>query len=179
MASDRNSRSRTSVPDLGSVYLAARYSRRLELCGYREKLRMAGIDVTSRWLNGSHQLDNAGRPVGGDGGERMFEDGSAQADHLRDKFATDDFDDVIAARTLVAFTEEPRSGNSRGGRHVELGIALGTGKRVIVIGPRENVFCWLTWVEHYETWDAFLAGLLDEDADDHQVTNYFKAGGEG
>lgn len=137
------------------IYLAARYSRRLELCGYREELAALGHEVTSRWLNGSHQLDNQGIPISDDG-ERRFEEGDPSVDHLRAHFAAEDLVDVITAETLVAFTEEPRSGNSRGGRHVELGIALGTGKRVIIVGPRENVFCWLPQVEWYPDW-AHLA----------------------
>jgi hypothetical protein len=142
------------------VYLAARYSRRLELCRYRSQLAAIGIDVNSRWLNGSHQLDNSGRPIGDDGEalveEFRFESAQAPAP-LREKFATDDRDDVLAASLLVAFTEVPRTSNSRGGRHVELGIAIGAGIPVVVIGPRENVFCHLPEVEHYDTWDAFLA----------------------
>lgn len=139
------------------VYLAARYSRRLELCGYRSDLESRGIEVTSRWLNGSHQLDNEGRPLG-DAGELLFEAGSPEVDHFRWKFATDDIEDVLAADTLIAFTEQPRTGNSRGGRHAELGIALGAGRSVIVIGPRENVFCWLPQVVWYPDWQRLLAG---------------------
>ena len=123
----------------GSIYLAARYSRRLELCAY-------------------HQLDNAGIPITEDG-ERRFEAGDPAVNHLRAHFAVEDIADVIAAATVVAFTEEPRTCNSRGGRHVELGIALGAGKHVVVIGPRENVFCWLPDIEHYPDWPAFLAAL--------------------
>jgi hypothetical protein len=147
-----------------TYYLAARYSRRLELCGYRAELQALGIDVPARWLNGSHQLDNEGRPIGEDG-EFIFENGSdgsdgAQAvDHWRRKFAQDDYDDVLAADRLIAFTEQPRSGNSRGGRHVELGIALGRGIPAVVIGPRENVFCWLPQVQHYDKWADFITAL--------------------
>lgn len=137
------------------IYLAARYTRRLELCGYREQLTGLGHKVTSRWLNGSHQIDSEGRPLG-DTGELLFEAGAPEIDHFRWKFAQDDLEDILASETLIAFTEEPRSGHSRGGRHVELGIALGTGKRIIVAGPRENVFCWLPQIEHYDTWPDLL-----------------------
>lgn len=142
------------------IYLAARYSRRLELCGYREELVRRGFTVTSRWLDGSHQLDNAGTPIG-DHGEQLVETGDEErAALLREKFATDDRDDVLSADALVAFTEVPRAGTSRGGRHVELGIALGVGMPVTVVGPRENVFCWLPEVTHYETWPEYLAHAL-------------------
>lgn len=140
------------------IYLAARYSRRVELCGYRADLEALGIEVTSRWLNGSHQLDNQGIPITDDG-ERRFEAGDPSVDHLRAHFATEDVADVLAAEVLVAFTEEPRVANSRGGRHVELGIALASGKHVVVIGPRENVFCWLPQVEHHADWPSFASTL--------------------
>lgn len=37
------------------------------------------------------------------------------------------------------------------------GYALAAGKRMVVIGPRENIFCWLPHVEHHATWQDFLA----------------------
>ena len=113
------------------IYLAARYSRREELCGYRSQLEALGHTVTSRWLNGNHQVDDQGLSVEAKRAER-------------ERFAIEDRDDVLAANVLIAFTEIPRSSNSRGGRHVELGIAIGTQRMaVIVVGPRENVFCCL------------------------------------
>ena len=116
------------------IYLAARYSRRLELCGYRDELTALGHEVTSRWLGGSHQIDDKGVPIGDDG-ERRFEMGDPALAHWREHFATEDVADVLAAETLIAFTEEPRSGNSRGGRHVELGIAIAAGKHIVIAGP--------------------------------------------
>jgi hypothetical protein len=141
------------------AYLAARYSRRLELCGYRTQLESYGIEVTSRWLNGAHQLSDVGMPIG-DHGEQLVEAHDvAGADLLRCKFAQDDLDDVTTADTLIAFTEVPRASNSRGGRHVEFGIALGQGKAITLIGPRENVFAWLPTIEHHDTWQDYLAVL--------------------
>jgi hypothetical protein len=140
------------------VYLAARYSRRLELCGYRAALAQLGIAVTSRWLNGCHQLDNQGVPITDDG-ERRFEAGDPAVDHLREHFATEDVADVLAADTLVAFTEQPRAAASRGGRHVEFGIALAARKQVVIVGPRENVFCWLPHVQHHATWPDFMTRI--------------------
>lgn len=51
---------------------------------------------------------------------------------------------------------------SRGGRHVEFGLAVGRGKRCIVVGPRENVFHLLPTVEHYADWAAALESLERE-----------------
>src|ERR1700683_5297127 len=78
-------------PDVASppkAYLAARYSRRLELCRYRAELTRLGITVTSRWLNGSHQIDNQGVPIGDDG-ERRFEMGDPALAHWREHFAAE------------------------------------------------------------------------------------------
>ena len=143
------------------VYLAARYSRRLELCGYRADLQARGYTVPARWLNGSHQLGNDGQPIGDDGEVLVeFHGQSAEAAApLREKFATDDRDDVLAANLLIAFTEVPRTSNSRGGRHVELGIAIGARIPVVVVGPRENVFCHLPEIDHHDTWAQCLAQL--------------------
>ena len=146
------------------IYLAARYSRRLELCGYREQLQALGHVVTSRWLDGSHQISDSGQPIG-EHGEALAEgdDGSNSeaAANLRTLFAQEDLEDVKAADLLVAFTEPPRSTASRGGRHVEFGVALGMGKLLLVIGYRENIFCWLPGVEFLPTWDCAMAALFE------------------
>lgn len=142
-------------------YLAARYSRREELLGVRDVIEALGGEVTSRWLNGNHQISDTGVPIG-DEGEQLVEDPDGdlaagdgeRAAALRAKFAMDDYQDVRRADVLVAFTEPPRSTASRGGRHVELGLALAWTEHIIIVGPRENVFCWLPWVDHYERWDT-------------------------
>lgn len=152
------------------IYLAARYSRREELCSYREELRRMGHDVQARWLDGGHQISDQGIPIGQHGealvegdlcsGEILSEDArSRQAAALRAKFANDDFEDVTTASCLIAFTELPRSSPSRGGRHVEFGIALAYMCRIIIVGPRENIFHWLDEVEVYGTWDQAKANL--------------------
>lgn len=128
---------------VSTAYLAARYSRREELCGYRADLAERGVKVPARWLNGDHQIDNQGLSV---------EAGRA----ARTRFATEDLSDVLSADLLIAFTEPPRSSNSRGGRHVEFGVAIGRGIPVIVVGPRENVFHCLLGVPVYATWEEAL-----------------------
>lgn len=148
------------------IYLASRYSRRLELCGYREQLRAVGLEVQARWLDGSHQISDDGKPLGDDGEflvESHDDAAGSRAAALRSRFALDDFEDVSRCDLLVAFTEEPRGaagGRSRGGRHVELGIALGLGKPVLVVGPRENIFCWLEVVQQFDDFGGCLAALV-------------------
>lgn len=128
------------------IYLASRYSRHVELRAYRGDLQTRGHTVTSRWINGDHQIDDQGL--------------SAQAkESERIRFAQEDRDDLVGADCVISFTEAPRSSNSRGGRHVEHGMGLALGKRVIVVGHRENVFHCLPEVEFFKTWPEALAAL--------------------
>ena len=124
------------------VYLASRHSRREELCHYRVDIENAGHVVTSRWLNGNYPETEEAE---------------------RQRCALDDYEDVCAAEVLIAFTEPPRSTSSRGGRHCEMGIALGRGLGVWIVGPAEHVFCCLPQVSHYETWESAFAYLVGED----------------
>lgn len=146
------------------IYLAARYSRREELCGYRDQLRALGHHVQARWLDGEHQISDSGTPIGNQG-EALVEgdDGgtSAEACALRAKFAQDDWEDVNAAEVVICFTEPPRSNASRGGRHVELGIALANRALVVVVGYRENIFCWLPQVQFFKTWEEVTSKSVD------------------
>lgn len=154
------------------IYLAGRYSRRLELCGYRSQLFEMGHVVQAVWLDGEHQIDDKGIPIGddgealvemsGDARESFYRNQDDRAAKLRQKFARDDFRDVISAEMTILFTEPPRSKPSRGGRMVEFGIALGRMQRVVVVGPRENIFCWLEDVQHFDTWEAARVWLIDE-----------------
>lgn len=125
------------------IYLAARYSRREELSGYREQLEALGHTVTSRWLNGVRQISDDGLSA------------EAKAEE-RTRLACEDWQDLMDSDICISFTETPRGTNSRGGRHVEFGAALARGKLSIVIGPRENVFHCLPFVVCYPTWIEFL-----------------------
>lgn len=134
------------------VYLAARYSRHPEMQGYARELEAMGFEITSRWINGSHQVMLNGEPLGPER-EAMFEPDHESMEAQRREFAGHDWDDLMAADIVVSFTERPRAaGNSRGGRHVEFGAALAAGKRCIVVGWRENVFHCLPRVEFVTTW---------------------------
>jgi len=128
------------------AYLAARYSRREELCTYANDLRTMGVQITSRWLNGAHHATD----------EELMLPGREQ---LRKRFALEDWEDLLAADLLIAFTDPLRSATSRGGRHVEFGMALGMGKRILVVGPLENVFYCLPWVEVVPDWSVALLRL--------------------
>ena len=129
-----------------TVYLAARYSRRSELAGYALDLLNGGHTVVARWLHSHNAVD-------GDETE------------LRALWAAEDMEDLSVADVVISFTEQQRSAqNGRGGRHVEFGMALALGKRVIVVGHRENVFHCLPQVEFYETWAECWSALLGDEA---------------
>ena len=124
-------------------YIAARFSRRPECNELAHRLLALGHEVTSRWVK--PETDHV-MPTGL----------SAQAaDSERKRFAMEDADDVHAADAMVSFMEEPRS-NSRGGRHVEFGMALALGHSLYIIGPRETVFHHYPGVSQFETADQFL-----------------------
>lgn len=146
------------------IYLAARYSRRVELCQYRSELEAMGHEVTSRWLNGDHQISDTGTPIGESGAALVEGDDGGmnpRAQQLREDFAKEDIADIRAADALIAFTEPPRSTASRGGRHVAFGYALGLKMPIIIVGHMENVFCWLPEVRFCPDWKA-TKRVIDE-----------------
>lgn len=132
------------------IYLASRYSRAPQLRECRADLESLGHVVTSRWIEGGHELDRNGSL-------------EAQASE-RTRFATEDWSDMAAADCVISFTEEPRKTNTRGGRHVEFGGALALGKRCIVVGWRENVFHCLSNVEFFERWEDVIVALARDAA---------------
>ena len=135
------------------IYLAARYSRLEELQGYADDLRAIGHRVEARWLLGDHQIHE---------GVDLVEADSISVPLEGRPFALDDYVDVFKADMLIAFSEEPRAGGaSRGGRHVEFGLALAWLKQVMVVGPRENVFHTLPSVHHFWHWSEALAVLRE------------------
>jgi nucleoside 2-deoxyribosyltransferase len=124
------------------IYLASRYSRIDELNTYADDLLEAGHWVTSRWLEGYHHLSDEYQPK------------------LAKKFATEDIADVEKADCLIIFPDPPReSSTTRGGMNVEFGYAFAAGKRVIIVGPRCNVFHYLPGIEHYAEWEQCLRRL--------------------
>ena len=133
------------------IYLAARYSRIDELNVYKQQLEAKGYTVTSRWLLGGHQAEEVET--------QQNIDGTGDYPNVGGLFAQEDLADLRAADLVISFTERPRSNHSRGGRHVEFGLALAWGKRLIIVGPRENVFYCLPEVVQYSTWPDLLLAL--------------------
>ena len=97
-----------------AVYIAGRSEDQAIAKTLRDRLAKHGISCTSSWLNG-------------------FID-----DHKR--AATICLIDIARADAVVIVNDEKVHRTGTGGRHTEVGIAIGTGKPVVVIGARENVF---------------------------------------
>lgn len=123
------------------IYIAGRYSRRDEFREVAAILNAAGCLVTSRWLDEDKPLDmNMG-----DDSEEFYTETSRV-----------DLEDIELANSVLFFSEDPLIGTPRGGRHVEFGYALAKGKRISVIGPKENVFHYSPRVSHYSTLTHFM-----------------------
>lgn len=114
------------VAGAGKIYLAARYRSRHIMRDWRAMLEAAGFIVTSRWINGGHDMDT-----------------DASNDEQRHGLAMEDLEDIDAADVLVLWNPREHHGNGSGGRHVELGYALARRKPTIIVGERENVFHYL------------------------------------
>src|SRR5688572_17944517 len=92
-------------------YLAASYSRRLEMQAAAATIRAAGAFVTSTWHDGHHERR---------GSSDFDQDPSEMA-----LWAKEDVYDLERANVLLSFTEPEQSHRrKRGGRHVEFGMAL-------------------------------------------------------
>ena len=98
------------------VYLAARFSDRPQMQAVADRLKPLGFDIVARWVYGG-------------------EEGLS-----REQIAILDIADVDACDVLVSFTQPYGTLTKGGGRHVEFGYALARGKKLVVIGFRENVF---------------------------------------
>ena len=139
------------------IYLASRYSRNAEMRGYRDELEAMGHEVTSRWINlhagSTSYLSAAALTVL----EKSFipEQLSATPD-LCSAYAVADWQDLLRAECVISFT---CGSGGKGGRHVEFGMGLAWKKRMMVVGPRENVFHTLPEVEHFETWVECVKAL--------------------
>jgi nucleoside 2-deoxyribosyltransferase len=122
------------------IYLAARFDRYPEMRDVRRVLHAWGHEVTARWID----LHGGGQTV-------AETTPTLDADPYRTRrLAQEDVEDIEAADLVIVFTSPVPT--TTGGHHVELGLALGLGKRLAVCGPRTNVFHTLPQVVHFATW---------------------------
>ena len=119
------------------IYMASMFSRREELEALSPLLHSVGHECTARWVFGG-------------------EDGLSLED-----IAILDLEDVKKADAVLSFTHPRGTLTPGGGRHVEFGYGLALGKRMILIGPRENVFHSYPFVEQYDHLMEFIAHEKD------------------
>lgn len=127
------------------VYLAAKFERKMEMRGIRDRLVANGHEVTSQWIDVEHTEDHNVQVT----------------DEMRVNYAHMDIDDVLRADVLIAFSHPRSEPGIGGGRHVEFGVALQSGTPIIVVGPKgEHIFHYITDVEHVADVDALIGHLI-------------------
>lgn len=144
-------------------YFAARFSRNAEMRSHRDELEGAVLhsEVTSRWIDLHPDIVGAAQQT------VSFTPGQLDADPEGCwKLGAHDIEDLDAADVIVSFTGEGDDTGrpSKGGRHIEHGYAIATGKRIVIVGQRENIFHTYPGTEVYPTWAAFLSHEVEIDA---------------
>ena len=120
------------------MYFASCYSDKEMLLKYAEELESKTSDkVISSWL----------RDKEGDGFGETTDVKRLAKEALKDRV------DVLYCDMIVVFTHEAPT---KGGRYVEMGMAIASGKSISIIGPRSNVFAFLPEVTQYHNWEEFL-----------------------
>lgn len=126
------------------IYLAAQFHLKDDVGIRKEELVKLGYQVISTWTeeaaNGVCSLKD-------------FEHNY----HL--EVSERDIREIDQCDILVLFTVDPDEYTRRGGRHFESGYAYGINKRLVIIGPRENIFHYLPGVDVYDTWEQFVGTL--------------------
>jgi nucleoside 2-deoxyribosyltransferase len=122
-------------------YLAAAFSRKDEIAQKCRELEAVGHEVTCTW-----PWEDVPPTAG-------LQDVDCWAVSKKDIYEID------CADAIILFTQEPTKPFVRGGRMHEFGYAHGTGKHLIVCGPRENIFHYLPFVKVFDTWEDLLKGV--------------------
>lgn len=118
------------------AYIAAPWPIRERAIAVRRLLALRGIQCTAGWLTDARLS-------------------------LDDATATMDLSDVARADVLVAINPVAWADQGTGGRHVELGFALGLQKPIVLLGVRSNIFHHLNLVRVVDDSEYGLATLAD------------------
>ena len=142
-------RRKHSLPRPLRIYLAGRYERREELNSYASDLVERGHTVSASWLTRKETKD-------------FDEFDSIRSVAFYQPVAARDLSDIRHSDVIVTFSERPGGEQkSRGGRHVELGVALALQKPVVMVGDGEHIFHTLPEVARFPAWDSDLFDYLD------------------
>lgn len=122
------------------IYIAGKWSSRDYLTTKADQLRARGHDVVARWLSPTLDVE--------------LGEWAKLPPHVAVTTASLDLDDIDEAELLILDTLDE---SNTGGREVEFGYAIGTGKIVATVGPVRNGFHRLA--HNFETWDQVLVEL--------------------
>lgn len=125
-------------------YIAGRFVNKDEVAAFARHVRGSGHDVISTWTDERHSP--------------TVEMSEVSDEELADT-ACRDLQEIIDCDRMIFFAESDTFATARNGRHVEFGIALALGKRIDVIGPRENIFHHCFNVFHYPSKVMYLTML--------------------
>ena len=128
-------------------YLAGAYDRWPELRRCRENLLTLGHEVLSQYL----VADCA-----------ATEEEVATLPEVGASLAQQDIAEIAEVDALILLTEPALVTPTRGGAHVEFGIALALGRHVAIVGPRMNAFHTLPQVVHFEHWPEAHVAIAEE-----------------
>lgn len=128
------------------VYIAAQYRQKADIDQKKKELEGLGFTVTSTWTEEKDSPNVSLKEV---------------EDRILLDYAERDVREIKAADLLVLFTVDPDEMTRRGGRHVEFGYAMGQGKQVAIVGPRENIFHHLPEVPRFASWPQFVEELSE------------------
>ena len=119
------------------IYIAARYSRKDEMKRHAQELWDMGHWITSQWIWRNEDDEDEVSWRG---------------------YAEEDMIDLLKASTLIQFSDEQYT-PQRGGKHVELGMAVAWHKRIYIVGPKENVFHCLLQCKRFDSWEECVESL--------------------
>lgn len=121
------------------AYIAAPWDNKTEAARIRDHLATMDIDCTASWID-----------LEGD-----YFAGPPAAEAARD------VSEVVEADLFFMYVPDPDT--SRGGRDVELGMALALGKPIVLIGTRRCVFHWHPDVRHFvSVWNWLKTTAIEE-----------------
>lgn len=117
------------------IYLAAASYRQKEVRNNHRKLERRGFEVVSSWV--------FMRTLG--------------AVEKFPREAKRDLSQIDECDYLILHTEDAKKKKyTTGGRFVEFGYAVAKGKKILIVGPRENVFCYMGWPQ----FDTFKEAMI-------------------
>jgi hypothetical protein len=117
-----------------------------------------GHIITSQWIDEPESEQATWEYVRGVRSETILKRDELMEEKLA-AIAARDFADIEAADILIRFPAHSPEHKSSGGKFIEMGIALGLDKEVVVVGVEESVFDYGDNVAVYNTFHHLLADI--------------------